>query len=176
MGSHKPNKTFIEIISMPNINNFSAIEIRTAYIALTKDELLVPAEVRRLVYEELLKLERKGWIEKTTSNKRKISRYSKTNSFTLMKKSEPIHIKSIKEEVASNPIKKELLLKINQYKKELVEGLGSLEECLTLRNIYPELYKVLKTKHDALKEKNHMLIGKLKVLNDLTNPHEESNK
>lgn len=176
MGSHKPNKTFIEIISMPNINNFSAIEIRTAYIALTKDELLVPAEVRRLVYEELLKLERKGWIEKTTSNTRKISRYSKTNSFTHMKKSEPIHIKSIKEEIASNPIKKELLLKINQYKKELVEGLGSLEECLTLRNIYPELYKVLKTKHDALKENNHMLIGKLKVLNDLTNPHEENNK
>ncbi|TWX71730.1 hypothetical protein ESZ36_00390 [Colwellia demingiae] len=174
METIKLNKTFIKIISMPNINHFSAVEIRTAYIAVTKDEKLVPAEVRRFIYEELLKLERRGWIEKVTSIKRKVTRYSKTESFNFLESNELDFVKSKIIQVPTNSIKKEFCFKVNQYKKQLIEGLGSVEECLRLRGIYPELYTVLKRKHDILKEQNHMLIGKIKILDDLINQHKET--
>ncbi|TYK66823.1 hypothetical protein [Colwellia echini] len=174
METIKLNKTFIEIISMPNINHFSAVEIRTAYIAITKDEKLVPAEVRRFIYEELLKLERRGWIEKVTSKKRKVTRYSKTESFNFLESNTLDFIKSNPIQVPTNSIQKELIFKINQYKKELIEGLGSLDECLRLRGRYPGLYTTLKRKHDILKEQNHMLIGKINILDDLINQHKKA--
>ena len=50
------DKTVIQILSMSNVNHFTAMEIRTAYIALKQDEELNPTISRRFVYEELLKL------------------------------------------------------------------------------------------------------------------------
>jgi hypothetical protein len=47
------------ILTLKNIDHFSAVEIRTAYITLKRDEQLDPSLVRRFVYTELLKLEKK---------------------------------------------------------------------------------------------------------------------
>ncbi len=163
------------ILTLKNIDHFSAVEIRTAYIAIQRDEQLDPASVRRFVYEELLKLVKKGWLKKQTSNKKGVTRYIKTNLFEygyfknlVSSISEPIN------EIDEQNYKQTLTTRLKQYNTDLLEGLGAVKEYIELKDIHPELHTHLKQRYMAVQENNHILKGKIGALNELIKSNAET--
>ena len=163
------DKTVIQILSMPNVNHFTAMEIRTAYIALKQDEELNPTISRRFVYEELLKLIRRGWLTRSTTKKKGLTRYSKTDLFdhAILKEmfSQLQHEVTYENTPISYP--QMLVQRLNQYNSALLEGLGAVKEYVALKDIYPEQHNDLKGRYMAVQESNHILKGKISVLNEL---------
>jgi hypothetical protein len=155
--------TIQTILSMTNINQFTVVEIRTAYIALIKDEGLDAIKIRKLVYSQLHKLVRKGWLNTSTSEIRKITSFTKTDLFS------PQELEVLKE--TNNCSKASLHCEFKQELKfcntELLEGLGELEVYSNLWEKYPHMQNVLKSKYIATQEKNHILKGKINAFSGL---------
>lgn len=170
------DKTVVQILSMPNINHFTATEIRTAYIAIKQDVELNPTVSRRFVYEELLKLTRRGWLIKSTTKKKGVSRYAKSDLFdhTILK--EMVSAMPNEESGASTPVSYSQMLtkRLNQYNSALLEGLGAIKEYVALKDIYPDQHDDLKGRYMAVQENNHILKGKISVLNELIKSTKES--
>ncbi|WP_282111256.1 hypothetical protein [Shewanella algicola] len=68
------NPIVAKIISAPNFDHFLALEVRAAYLALSADKTINPNEARRYVYSELIKLVNNGWLRKSVSKKKEITR------------------------------------------------------------------------------------------------------
>jgi hypothetical protein len=164
MGTFKVTKIFFDILSMPNINHFSAVEIRTAYIAANKDCSLDPSVVRRNIYAELLKLVKKGWLKKQISKKRGIITYTKTEIFRPELLFEYIPIREIPKSTMTANIKNEFFEHLHTYKSKLLEGLGEAEEYKRLRQSFPEMHDVLQPKYNDVREFNSRLLGKIQAL------------
>ncbi|WP_042149516.1 MULTISPECIES: hypothetical protein [unclassified Pseudoalteromonas] len=169
------SSTFNQIIVLKNIDHFSAVEIRTAYLSIKRDEGLDPTSVRRFVYEELLKLVKRGWLKKRTSVKKGVTRYIKTNLF------EPDYFKKLVTlgddgSMKTNELSYEQTLtnRLKQYNSELLEGLGAVKEYVALKNIHPERHAALKQRYVAVKENNQVLKGKISALNELMKSNKET--
>jgi len=172
----KLNPIVNRILAFTNIDHFTAIEIRSAYLVLNNDQQVDPAQARKFVYTELVKLVNKGWLKKVTTQKKGITRYSKTELFDsrLIDNAE-LEVKQdelIKTE--SNSLNEQLNSRLHQYKKQLLEGLGSIEECSSLRNNFTDFHTLLKPKYNSLRENNYILMGKIKVLEELISSHKET--
>lgn len=163
------DKVISSIIALKNIDLFSALEVKVAYIAIKQDEQLDPVFVRRFVYEELLKLVKKGWLSKTITKQKKLARYSKTDLFDH-KYFKELANSSIGLDVYKNDghnYSKELSTRLKKYNVELLEGLGELELYLTLWEQYPNMKNNLKAKYIATQERNHILKGKINAIGEL---------
>lgn len=170
------DKTVVQILSMPNVNHFTATEIRTAYIAIKQDADLNPTVSRRFVYEELLKLTRRGWLIRSTTKKKGITRYTKSDLFDheiLKELVSPITYKGTDESPYVS-YSKMLVQRLNQYNSALLEGLGAVKEYVALKDIYPDQHEDLKGRYMAVQENNHILKGKISVLNELIKSTKES--
>jgi hypothetical protein len=160
------SSTFNQIIVLKNIDHFSAVEIRTAYISIKRNEQLDPASVRRFVYEELLKLVKKGWLKKRMSNKKGVTRYIKTNLFEH-ESFKGLVSSFVGKNESENDYSKELSTRLKKYNVELLEGLGELELYFTLWEQYPSMKNHLKAKYIATQEINHILKGKINAIGEL---------
>jgi hypothetical protein len=54
-----------QIIVAKNFDHFTTSDVRSAYIALKNDSTLEPSTIRRKIYAELLKLVKRGWLNKS---------------------------------------------------------------------------------------------------------------
>ncbi|TMO54629.1 hypothetical protein [Pseudoalteromonas phenolica] len=170
------DRTVIQILSMPNVNHFTATEIRTAYIAIKQDENLNPTVSRRFVYEELLKLTRREWLVRGITKKKGLTRYSKSDLFDhafLKKMAVPLNDDKAysRTSIGYSQI---LSKRLSQYNSALLEGLGALKEYVELKEIYPDQHDELKERYMAVQENNHILKGKITVLNELLKSIKES--
>jgi len=174
MENHELDNTLIKILSLSNINHFTATEIRTAYIAIQQDVTLDPADVRRFVYEELLKQIRRGWLTKSTTKKRSITRYTKTELFdySFINKT----VLTIENKIKNNTLNysEMLVQRLNEHNSALLEGLGAVKEYITLKEMYPERHKLLKERYMTVQENNHILKGKIAALNELIQSNKET--
>ncbi|AIY63935.1 hypothetical protein [Pseudoalteromonas piratica] len=163
------DKTVIQILSMPNVNHFTATEIRTAYIAIKQDVELNPTVSRRFVYEELLKLTRRGWLIRSTTKKKGLTRYTKSELFDLEILKEMLSPLQHEVTEVSSPINYSQMLvqRLNQYNSELLEGLGAVKEYVALKEIYPEQHDDFKSHYMAVQENNLILKGRILALNKL---------
>ncbi|KPV99393.1 hypothetical protein [Pseudoalteromonas sp. P1-8] len=170
------DKSVIQILSMPNINNFTATEIRTAYIAIKNDADLDPSISRRFVYDELLKLIRRGWLVRNTTKKKGLSRYSKTELFDYVALKTMLELTSHEETFESSTLSYPQMLtkRLNQYNSSLLEGLGAIKEYVALKDICPERLNDLKGRYMATQENNYILKGKIAALNELIQSTEEN--
>jgi len=158
-----------KLLSFSNIDHFSVVEIRTAYIALNDDEKIDKSDARRFVYSELLKLVNMGWLKKLISNKKGITRYAKTNLFDvcLLKSQASVSLviqESSTASISTTHIPETLVSRLNSYKSDLLEGLGEIEEYKDLRNQFPNLHELLLENHNEVREKNTRLLGKIKAI------------
>lgn len=64
--------------------------------------------------------------------------------------------------------------RLNQYNAELLEGLGAIKEYIALKDLHPELHTPLKQRYMAVQENNHILKGKIAVLNELIKSNKEN--
>lgn len=155
---------------MPNIDRFSTVEIRTAYIAVNRDPLLDSSIIRRHIYTEIIKFVKKGWLKKLVSQKKGITRFVKTDLFYLQEfnmPTESVAIDKISLSVINSP--DNLLSRLNDYKSALLEGLGEAEEYKNLRNEFPKMHDSLLEKYNVVREKNTRLLGKIKAIENLIN-------
>jgi len=163
------DKVISSIIALGNIDLFSALEIKVAYIAIKQDEQLDPASVRRFVYEELLKLVKKGWLSKSRTKQKKLTRYSKTDLFdhNYFKELANSSINLGESKNDEHNYSQELSTRLKNYNVELLEGLGELELYLTLWEQYPSMKNNLKARYIATQESNHILKGKINAVGEL---------
>ncbi|MAD03408.1 MAG: hypothetical protein CMK65_07295 [Pseudoalteromonas sp.] len=170
------DKTVIQILSMPNVNHFTATEIRTAYIAIKQDVELNPTVSRRFVYEELLKLTRRGWLIRSTTKKKGITHYAKSDLFDHAVLKEMVSAMPNEEADERTPVSysQMLIQRLNQYNSALLEGLGAVKEYVALNEIYPDQHDDLKGRYMAVQENNHILKGKISVLNELIKSTKEN--
>jgi hypothetical protein len=169
----KLNRLLGQIISAPNFNHFSAVELRAAYIAIHFDKSIVPSTARRFIYTELVKLVNNGWLRKTISKKKEITTFIKTNLFNV---NDIIFDEEIAEANANNKIQpsvksiQDLLLeRLNQYKSELLINYGESSEYKKLCNEFPDLYELLQPNYNNAREQNSRLLGQIKAVENLIN-------
>lgn len=168
----KIDSTVGKVLSFENINHFTTLEIRTAYLALKDDSGINPNNARRFVYTELLKLVKKGWLRKSTSKKKTITTFVKTEQFNPRKMVLKEHKRDrIKLEQKNNDISalnKQLVERLNDHKNKLLLGIGEIEEYKQLCNNFPDLRSTLQPKYNQVREQNSKLLGSIKAIESLT--------
>jgi lysyl-tRNA synthetase class II len=157
-----------KVITMPNIDHFTVVEIRTAYMALSDNASLDRAIIRKFVYAELSKLVKRGWLSKSTSDVKGISRFKKTKLFdSAVLKETSEDDKQLIVTKAACDLQKQLKSLLKDCNIELLKGLGALETYLSLWQRYPLKADTFKNKYIAVQEGNHILEGKIKALEDI---------
>jgi hypothetical protein len=167
----KLNDLVARIIVAPNFDHFSAIEVRSAYLALKGDDTIDPNDARRFVYTELLKLVNKGWLKKSISKKKEITSFIKTEIFdpAAISVTPTVNIEK-KEETeleVTESLDEVLVDRLNHYKNELLTGFGEADEYKRLCNQFPKLHSKLQPKYNEVREHNSKLLGKIKAVENI---------
>ena len=172
----KLDRLLVQIISAPNFDHFSAVELRAAYITLHSDKDLVPSAARRFVYAELVKLVKNGWLRKTITKKKEITNFSKTDlfdadklTFECTENSNENSNENSQTNTVNNAIQNSLQERLNEYKNELLMSYGESSEYKKLCNDFPELYELLQPQYNNAREQNSRLLGKIKAVENLIN-------
>lgn len=164
----KIDSLIVRIITASNIDHFSVVEVRTAYLALKNDSSIDPSETRRFVYAELSRLVNKGWLKKLVSKKKGVTSYVKTERFDPLKFqvviTAPIEKMATENEKLEGALATNLLGKLHDYKNELLIGLGEAEEYKQLCTQLPQLHSSLQLKYNCARERNAKLLGKIKAV------------
>ena len=157
-----------QIIATTNFNHFTTSDVRSTYLVLKNDISLEPTSVRRKIYAELLKLVKKGWLEKLIpKNKKGPTRFSKTVLFDvdqiqLKTECEPTYvIKDIDKK------KEQLLSKLNIYKADLLLNMGESEAYKELYSEFPELIDEIQPKYNKARDNNTRILGKIRAIEGL---------
>jgi len=157
-----------QIIATTNCNHFTTSDVRSTYLVLKDDPSLKPTSVRRKIYAELLKLVRKGWLEKLIpKNNKGPTRFSKTTLFNA----EQLQLKTEDEptEVIKGIDKKmeQLLSKLNIYKADLLLNMGESEAYKELYLEFPELIDEIQPKYNKARDNNTRILGKIRAIEGL---------
>ncbi|MCL1078616.1 hypothetical protein D5R81_11950 [Parashewanella spongiae] len=160
-----------QIIIQPNFDYFTAIEMRSAFLALSDDKNLDPDATRRFVYTQLTKLVKNEWLIKSVSEGRKITSYIKTEKFDvdaiITKPLTIVNTNKTTQKSDESNLSKTLNKRRNDYKDSLLIGLGEADEYKTLYGQFPDLQSKLQPKYNEVRERNSKLLGKIKAVENL---------
>lgn len=167
----KLNKDLVEILINPSFNNFTVLELRSAYLANIKDPALTKVEARRFVYRHIRRLEKKGMLLKKESLGKGRVYYSKTDSLNEAAL-QPFIVRNenLKEENCVDrqiDFYTELQVKRSRYKSDLLIALGEMEEYRSLREIFPELAKSMEEIYRQASEECSKVHGRIKAIEKL---------
>lgn len=161
-----------QIIVVTNVDNFSTSDVRTAYMALKNDPSLDSIKVRKSIYAELLKLVKKGWLKKKSSNTKGPTRFNKTELFDVNN----LAMKSDVNELKLSPTvnnQQRLLTKIKHYKAELLLNIGESEAYKELYSEFPELVDELQPHYNMARDNNTRILGKIRAIEGLLKQDEK---
>ncbi|MBB1450058.1 hypothetical protein NQT72_01725 [Pseudoalteromonas carrageenovora] len=156
-----------QIVVATNFDNFTTSDVRSAYLAIKNDDFLVPTEVRRIIYAELLKLVKKGWLKKIVSNKRGLTRFNKTEFFDVEFISRLANISPKATSENTDAKYTFLLRKLNHYKAELLLNIGESEAYKELYMESPELVEELQPQYNRARDNSTRILGKIKAIEGL---------
>lgn len=154
------------IISNPFIDRFTVKEVRAAYLFLPiKANIEDLSELRRAIYAELLKYEKRGWLKKSVSAKKGIATYVKTEMFDIPFQQIPFaSSENLESTVLESDEVKEMFTRLNDYKNDLLEGIGKADEFRSLRDLYPQFHEQFQPEYNKVREANSRLLGKIDAL------------
>jgi hypothetical protein len=153
-----------QIIEAENFDKFTTSDVRSAYFALKKDPTLDSAEVRRMIYAELMKLVKKGWLERNIPKQKGLTRFKKTVHFDAKSLPvKPIALLHISDDYSIDEHKK-LSAKLNYYKSELLLSLGESEAYKEIYLELPDLAEEIQPKYNSARENSTKLLGKIKAI------------
>ncbi|AYM87031.1 hypothetical protein [Pseudoalteromonas agarivorans] len=154
------------ILSHPCMNRFTVKEVRAAYLFMPcQRDFKDLSELRRAIYAELLKYEKRGWLKKSVSAKKGITTYTKTETFDIpFEQVEPNNHQAIELSGLQIQEVRELYTRLNDYKNDLLEGIGKADEFRSLREIYPHLHNEFQPEYNKVRESNSRLLGKIDAL------------
>jgi hypothetical protein len=161
-----------QIIVATNFDHFTTSDVRSLYLSLKNDSALDRSIVRRHIYSQLLKLVKKGWLNKIVAKKKGFTRFSKTDSFN-------VNALQLKNTVLPDSAlddgenkKQQLLAKLNDYKNEFLLSLGESEAYKDLYSELPELVDEIQPKYNKARDNNTKLLGKIRAIEGLLNQDE----
>ena len=155
-----------QIIATTNFDHFTTSDVRSAYFVLKNDLTLDATNVRRFIYAELLKLVKKGWLNKLASNKKGNTRFHKTELFNG--KEIALLATSVTDSVGTGNDKHDkLLAKLNHYKAELLLNIGESEAYKDLYSEFPELVDEIQPQFNKAKDNNTRILGKIRAIEGL---------
>lgn len=154
------------IVSHPCMDRFTVKEVRASFFFLpSQKEFKDLSELRRAIYAELLKYEKRGWLKKSVSAKKGITTYTKTEIFDIpFEPIQPNNIQTLELPELQNQEIRELYTRLNDYKNDLLEGIGKADEFRSLREIYPHLHNEFQPEYNKVRESNSRLLGKIDAL------------
>ncbi|WP_462174555.1 hypothetical protein [Pseudoalteromonas gelatinilytica] len=154
------------IVSHPCMDRFTVKEVRASFFFLpSQKEFKDLSELRRAIYAELLKYEKRGWLKKSVSAKKGITTYTKTEIFDIpFEPIQPNNIQTLQLPELQNQEIRELYTRLNDYKNDLLEGIGKADEFRSLREIYPHLHNEFQPEYNKVRESNSRLLGKIDAL------------
>ena len=155
-----------QIIKAPNFDNFTTSDVRSSYITLSNDPSLDPTVVRRKLYAELLKLVKKGWLNKKSTGRKGSTRFSKTELF------DPEYLEALQANKSTAKYFKEekqknLIAKLNHYKAELLLNIGESEAYKELYSEFPELVEEIQPQFNKARDNNTRILGKIRAIEGL---------
>ena len=155
-----------QIIKAPNFDNFTTSDVRSSYITLSNDPSLDPTVVRRKLYAELLKLVKKGWLNKKSTGRKGSTRFSKTDLF------DPEYLEALQANKSTAKYFKEekqknLIAKLNHYKAELLLNIGESEAYKELYSEFPELVEEIQPQFNKARDNNTRILGKIRAIEGL---------
>lgn len=154
------------IISNPLIDRFTVKEVRAAYLFLPVEAKFEDlSELRRAIYAELLKYEKRGWLKKSVSAKKGIATYTKTEMFDIpFLQVQVTNYGRLKTPALESREVKEMFTRLNDYKNDLLEGIGKADEFRSLRDLYPQLHDQFQPEYNNVRDANSRLLGKIDAL------------
>jgi hypothetical protein len=163
----------LSILLTESFNNFTVLELRSAYLAIVKDPLLNTVEARKFVYRHILRLEKKGLLERKYSEKRDRTYYTKTKQFSSDKfwssdKPQDTSKPPVEEEKHVG-VKKDLISQLNQYRLELLTSIGETDEYKALCKKFPQMTEDLQERYNHARENGSKILGRIKALESIIN-------
>ncbi len=150
------------ILKNNSFNNFTVTQLRDAYASSANISKL---EARKVIYRQILRLQKLGIFKKEQAVNARESKYSKTAKFlnTQFKprslKRSP-EIKMTTSVGAINKIKEQL----KQYKVDLLASVGESEEYMSLYESNPEFKTLLEAEYHQARDQSSKLLGQIKAL------------
>ena len=159
-------KQIEHIVSNPLMDRFTVKEVRAAYLILpSQKEFKDLSELRRAIYAELLRYEKRGWLKKSVSAKKGIATYIKTETFDIpFEEIQFNNHQALELPESQNHEVRDLYTRLNDYKNDLLEGIGKADEFRSLREIYPHLHNEFQPEYNKVRESNSRLLGKIDAL------------
>lgn len=160
-----------QIIVATNFDHFTTADVRSLYLSLKNDKSLDRSVVRRHIYSELLKLVKKGWLNKVVAKKKGFTRFSKTGYFNvdaLQLKDTVLPDSPLGDGKNKKQLQK-LLTKLNDYKNEFLLSLGESEAYKDLYSELPELVEEIQPKYNKARDNKTKLLGKVRAIEGLLN-------
>jgi hypothetical protein len=159
-----------QIIVASNFDNFTTSDVRSAYITLKNDNSLDPVSIRKKLYAELLKLVKKGWLKKKSSNIKGLTRFSKTELFDANVLAENITKDIGNKEFPDSTKRHTLAAKLNHYKADLLLNIGETEAYKEVYSEFPELVDEIQPQYNAARDNNTKILGKIRAIEGLMKP------
>lgn len=150
------------IICQGNIDNFTAGEVRTAYMVLNKDKTLESSKVLKLVKDEINKLVDAQWLECAELKKVFVTRFIKTENFDSDKIDIAINKNQLNDDDRAN-----YEAQLYAYKSELLECKGVIDTYTEITRSNENIRGLLDIQYGASQQKISILKEKIKVLNML---------
>lgn len=161
-----------QIIVATNFDHFTTSDVRSLYLSLKNDNSLDRSVVRRHIYSQLLKLVKKGWLNKIVAKKKGFTRFSKTDSFNVNALQLKVTVLPDSALDDGENKKQQLLAKLNDYKNEFLLSLGESEAYKDLYSELPELVDEIQPKYNKARDNNTKLLGKIRAIEGLLNQDE----
>ena len=168
-----------QILSDPAFDNFTVLELRNTLLKRLEGEKPNKAEVRHIVYRQVLGLMKKGLLSKIDASNNRRIRYKKTTIYLSSQKvaSNKSSSADTTEPAKTIPphihIQQNLLEKLQRYKFELLTCLGESDEYKTLYSEFPELKKQLQESYHQTKDHSSKLLGRIKAIESIMQHQEQ---
>jgi hypothetical protein len=166
---------FISILAPAEFNNFTVLEMRGAYLALPAHRGLDKNKAQRTVYRQICRLTSKGLLQRNEGKSIRQTRYEKTALFFASELSgnRKVRLKasntglSAENGTDNSQLIKLLVEKLQQYKLELLTGIGESEEYKSLYSSYPHLRDHLQESYNTARDNCSKLLGRVRALETL---------
>ena len=170
----------LSILKTENFNKFTILELRSAYLAISRDKDLHKTEARRFVYRHILRLEKKGLLKRIYSKKTDKTTYAKTAKFNTSKFNainqtlgEEVELNLTGTDSPSKDLLQILIDKLQGYKVELLTSIGETDEYKSLCLEYPQLKEQLQESYNFARENSQKIMGKVKALEKSIERHKQ---
>lgn len=171
-------KEIHSIITRNDFDKFTVLELRSAFMASSTSQGIDKNSAQRYVYRNILKLQKKGLLNRNDSKTSKKTTYTKTELFNtaIFEVNYPsdrpnedlpdIDQSLSKKNSPSNQLVLSLINQLHDFNAELLINLGEREQYKSLCEDYPQLKEPLQESYNLARNNFEKIKGHIKALNN----------